>query len=444
MMSAEHTAAEILVRMVVEQSIASVKPSTLFESGFTLASGGLNAFGSHIDVSSRTRFKCAAIGKSAEAMALEVRRNIGDRVSGVVATPVEQHLKPEGFVHFKTGHPFPDETGVMAGQAIRDMIAGSSHEDVILFLVSGGGSASIFMPVEGVTLAEANRLMKLLFNNGVPIAKVNLVRRHLSQLGGGKLSALAQGMRSLSLVVSDVVGDDPSSIASGPTVADGTSPADAVRFLESSGLIELVPDSIPRSLMKKQVGFSGSTGGGGEVVVIASNHNALMAAEKAGVESGLNTLILSRFWESGADEAAAALISVARSIETDGFPVTPPALVLVGGETTVKVSGDGKGGRNQHLVLRALHELQRLKAEGTELNRTTIFSFGTDGKDGNSDDAGAYASLNNLKGGADDLEEIDAYLSRNDSNAFFGRYGGLISTGPTDTNVMDIFGVLVV
>lgn len=443
MKTGRRTSADGIVRRIVESSVDAVRPSTLFESGFRLSGNYLDAFGTGIDLSRVGGVKCISIGKCAESMAHEVRKKLGKRASGVIATPVDKGLGVEGFDFYKTGHPLPDSESLKAGERIRRLVAESARNDLLLFLISGGGSASIFVPIDGVSPDEANRLMKLLFDNGVPIDKVNLVRRHISLLGGGKLSALAPGRTKLSLIISDVVGDDPHSIASGPTVADETTSADALRFLESSGVMEQVPEAVPKALMEHRVHHPPSITDDGVVRIIASNRDALEAAERVGLEGGFNTLVLTRFWESDVEEAARATLSVARSIELDGEPVSSPALLVAGGETTVRLTGGGKGGRNQQMVLCALRDMARLREAGTKLEGTTIFSFGTDGKDGNSEAAGALASLDTLGKVLRGMKEIEDFILRNDSNAFFARYGGLITTGPTDTNVMDVFGAII-
>ena len=436
--------AELLLRRIVESSINAVRPSTLFERSFHLSGTTLDSFGIPVEMRLHQNVKCVALGKSAEAMAFEVKRKLGSAVTGIVATPVAEHLALEGFEFIRTGHPLPDEESVKAGEAVSELVREAEKDDLLIFLISGGGSASIFVPVEGVTLVEANEFTKSLFENGVPIDKINLVRRHLSKYAGGKLSALAPRVKKLSLVISDVVGDNLSAIASGPTVWDGTSPAEALDFLDGSGLLEHAPLSIPAALRIQQSAPSKIDLENNMVKVIASNQDALNAARKVGVESGFDTKVLTRFWESDAKEAARVLISIARSIELDKTPASSPAVILAGGETTVKLSGHGKGGRNQHLALCALKELAMIDTGGDVFRRTTVFSFGTDGKDGNSEAAGASASLATLREVGGGRREIDDYISRDDSNSFFLKYGGLITTGPTDTNVMDIFGIIIV
>ncbi len=444
MKSRKDAPVEALIRRVVERAVDAARPSSLFKDGFQLVSGTLNAFGSRVDLISGSGVRCVAIGKSAEAMAHEVRKELGGRVSGIIASSVKKHIGVDGFEFYETGHPIPDEESVRAGRAALDLVASAYPDDLIIFLISGGGSASVFVPVEGVSLSDANSVMKLLFENGVPIEKVNLVRRHLSRLGGGKLSAAAPGKKKLSLIISDVVGDDLASIASGPTVADESTPGDVLRFLEESGLVDRMPKAVPAALRREEKIRCEPLPSECTAKVIASNRNALDAARKTCVEDGLNPIVLTRFWEGIADEAAKAVVSIARSIEKDELPVPTPAIVLIGGETTVKVSGAGRGGRNQHLVLSALAQALDLEMNGTRLDRSTFFSFGTDGKDGNSDAAGAFGSVKTLDGISDKQRAVEDYLRRNDSNLFFAKYSGLIETGPTDTNVMDIFGVIVV
>lgn len=444
MKSAGGSSAEKLLQRLVESSIHAVKPGTIFENQLHVSGDVLTVFGHAFELKKPDTIRCVSIGKSAEAMALEVEKRLGDRVKGIIATPVEKHLGVSRFEFFKTGHPFPDGESVKAGEKVRQFVASCHAKESLLFLISGGGSASLFLPIEGVSLDDTNRLIKAALDNGVSIDKLNLLRRHLSLLGGGKLAALAKKTEKLSLIISDVVGDDLSSIASGPTVPDATTPRDAYNFVVDSGLLEMVPASIPIALRKLPDHSGGVSLEKNGVQIIASNSKALSAAEQEGIGSGFNTLVLTRFLDSDAESAAALLVSIAASIETEGDPVPSPALILIGGETTVKVRGAGKGGRNQHLVLSALKGLVNLKHLGINLKRTTIFSFGTDGKDGNSNAAGAFAAPELHADFHGRAGEVKKYLDESDSNSFFTKYGGLISTGPTDTNVMDISGIIVV
>ncbi len=441
-----------LIQRIVEGSIDAVKPSTLFANDFQIAGTKLIAFGEEIDLSQFGKVKCVAIGKSAEAMAYEVRKRLGEIVTGIIGTPVEQHLHVNGFQFFKTGHPLPDRESVKAGREVERLVSSAHENELLIFLISGGGSAAIFVPVEGVTLDDANRMMEMLFDDGVSIHRINLVRRHLSRFGGGKLAAIAPRTKKLSLIISDVVGDDPASVASGPTVKDATSPVDAFNFLLASDLAPNVQPSISTALHESVQLAANQEVDDNIVRVIASNAQALNAAEIIGLEDGFETVVLTRFFEMDAQAAGEFIVSIARSVELEGVPVHRPAIILLGGETTVKLSGNagsssgkdhGVGGRNQHLVLCALKKMAQLKQKDVRLEKTTIFSFGTDGKDGNTDAAGASASLQTLERAAGGLDEIDRYTSERDSNSFFKKYGGLITTGCTNTNVMDIMGIVV-
>lgn len=443
MKTAGGSSADTLLQKVVESSIEAVKPATVFEGKLRFSGHTLTAFSHSINLKNRFPLRCVAIGKSAEAMAHEMSKLLGGRISGIIATPAERRFIIKGFEFFKTGHPYLDEHSLKAGNRVREFVSSCRETDVLVFLVSGGGTASLFVPVEDVRVAAVNELIKAALDNGIPINKLNLLRRHLSTVGGGKLAALSGAAEKLSLIVSDVVGDDLPSIASGPTVPDNTTPKDAYDFLIESGLVGKIPESIPATLKRLAEDYEPVELENNTVQMIASNSDALNAAENIGIENGFNTMVLTRFLESDAESAARFLVHVARSIEQEGSPIPPPALLLVGGETTVNVKGAGKGGRNQHLVLNGLRELVRLRNNGARLNRTTIFSFGTDGKDGNSTAAGAFASPALQAGFEMRYREIDKYLGESDSNSFFQKYGGLITTGPTDTNVMDITGIIV-
>ena len=434
---------EGLLRRIVKDAIKAVKPSELFANQFRLTGNALVAFGEEVDLGRCKNVKCVAIGKSAEAMAHEVQKKLGCDVNGIIATPIEKHFNVKGFHFLKTGHPFPDERSVKAGREVEHFVSCAQGNDLLIFLISGGGSASIFVPVDGVTLEEANQMMKVLFDHGVPIGKINLLRRHLSKLGGGRLAALAPKTRKLSLIISDVVGDDLMSIASGPTIQDTGNLKGVHDFLSENGLLDKVPRSISQALCQTSQELVKQKLNANFVRVIASNLEALNKAEEVGIEGGFSGSVMTRFLELDAQVAGELMVSIARSVELEDVPVHVPALMLFGGETTVKLAGEGIGGRNQHLVLCALRKMAQLKENNVHLEGTTIFSFGTDGKDGNSDAAGAFASLKTLEKVSGGLIEIDKYISNADSNSFFKRYGGLITTGYTDTNVMDIMGIIV-
>jgi glycerate 2-kinase len=428
------------LQRIVENAINAVEPRVLFEKGFRVVGDSLTAFGKEMDLSKFKNIKCVAMGKSAEAMSYELDQRLQGKVTGIIATPVEEHLSLERFRFFKTGHPFPDEVSLDAGTEIREFVSSSSGDDLLIFLISGGGSAAACLPVEGVSLAEMNETLKVLFENAIPINKINLVRRHISSLGGGKLAELSAQTEKVSLIISDVVGDDMPSIASGPTVVDVTMPIDAYNFLNESNLRERIPASISEALSRSKRAFAKINTTRNFVKIIGSNADALKAAAKTGTENGFDTLVLTRSLDLNTLIGADLLASVAMSMKLDRRQM--PSLVLLGGETTVKMTGTGIGGRNQQLILETLGKLIHLDAKEKHFDGITFFAFGTDGKDGNSDAAGAFASTQLLKDVPGGTKEIEKNISDNDSNSFFKKYGGLITTGPTDTNVMDIIGIV--
>lgn len=434
------TQIDLLINRIVESAINAVKPSALFENGLILHGTMLNIFGYSTHLENSRTVRCVAIGKCAEAMAYEVHRKLGQRVSGVIATPVIQRRNIPGFEFYETGHPLPDERSEKAGQRIIDFLSKGGEKDLYMFLISGGGTSSTFLPVEGVSIENVQELNRVMMDEGIPVSKINLVRRHLSKLGGGKMAELVRSREKVSLIISDVVGDDLISIASGPTIPDTTSPNDAIRFLVETGIAQKISPAVIDALKRKQ--STGSRLLSNYVKVIGSNRDALNAASFAVKEYGYNSEIFSKEVEGDVSAVAQKLIEVAMLIESSDGLLRPPAVGLFGGETTVHVKGGGIGGRNQELVLWGLYMIKKRNADEI-FDRVSIFSFGTDGKDGNSSAAGAWFNAGTPIMKKVSVQDIEEYLNNNDSNTFFRKYGGLIETGPTDTNVMDIFGVIV-
>lgn len=431
---------EFIINHIVSSAINAVSPSTLFKNGLTLHGTMLNIFGYSTHLENDRNVRCISIGKCAESMAYEARRKLGSRASGIIATPINQRRDVPDFEFYETGHPLPDKRSEMAGRRIIEFMSEGSERDLYMFFISGGGTASIFLPVEGVSLEDIQELTRTMMAEGLPVSKINLVRRHLSKLAGGKMAELIPSNEKVSLIISDVVGDDLISIASGPTVPDTTSPHEAIQFLLESGISKKISPGIIDAL-RRTVRIN-SKPRLNYIRIIGSNREALDAASLAARDDGFNSKVYSREVEGFVTEVAEKLIRTAVSIKTSDKLIKPPAVALFGGETTVQLKGDGTGGRNQELVLQALYLIKKKEMERT-LNSVSIFSFGTDGKDGNSNAAGAWFNLSMPDIRRVSIEEIEAHLAINDSNTFFKKYGRLIETGPTDTNVMDIFGVVV-
>ena len=313
----------------------------------------------------------------------------------------------------------------------------------MLCLISGGGSALMTLPVEGVTLSDMRDLTDLLLRVGATINEINVIRKHLDALKGGNLARLAHPARVVSLILSDVVGNPLDVIASGPTVPDSSSFAEAYGLLQRYGLLSEVPGSVQDHLRRGVRGEIDDTPKDGDAIfqhtqdlIVASNDIAARAAERAAQGLGFHTLLLSTFVEGEAREVAKVYAALAKEVLASGRPVPRPACIIAGGETTVTVTGQGKGGRNQEMALAGAICIQGL-------DNVAIVCLATDGTDGPTDASGALADgMTTERARALGLDPW-AYLENNDSYRFFARLDDLLLTGPTNTNVNDLALVFV-
>jgi len=342
----------------------------------------------------------------------------------------------------EAGHPVPDEDGLRAAAEVERFVAGCAPGDWVLALLSGGGSALLPAPAGGISLAEKQAVTSLLLASGADIVEMNAVRKHLSRLKGGGLARAAAPARVATLVLSDVVGDPLDVIASGPTVPDPSTFADALAVVERRGLLERVPPGVRARLEAGARGEIAETPKPGDPLfararthLVATNRIALAAAARKARALGYRPLLLTSTLTGEAREVAGVLAAVAREARRSGHPLAPPCCILSGGEPTVTLRGNGKGGRNQELALAAA-----LAVAGLE--ETVILSAGTDGTDGPTDAAGALAdgatALRARAAGLDPRRHLEA----NDAYPLFDALGDLVRTGPTQTNVMDVQLVL--
>jgi len=323
------------------------------------------------------------------------------------------------------------------------LLASAGPDDIAMCLLSGGGSALLPAPAEGITLADKLAVTKLLHRSGATIDEMNCVRKHLSRVKGGQMAVAFRGKLLLSLVISDVVGDPLDVIASGPTAPDPTDFGDAYRVLDRYKLLDQVPESVSEHLVEGTHGFRPDTPKSipPSVLnrVIGSNRVALDAAARAAEDLGYRVLDLGAFVEGETNQVAVAVAGLVRSIQRDRVPVAPPACILVGGETTVTLGeAAGKGGRNQEFVLATAAKLGPTGQRGV-----TVLSGGTDGEDGPTDAAGAIADWATRQTASELGLSAEESLRRHDAYHFFERVGGLLKTGLTGTNVMDVRVILV-
>jgi len=424
--------------------VAAVDPRRAVADHFSFAGDALQAGENVIPLSREGRLFVVGGGKGGAPMAGAVEEILGDRLHEGLVVVKYGHLAPVRKVLLReAAHPVPDEAGLAAANEMRELLDTTREDDVVICLLSGGGSALLPFPAPPVTLADKQAVTNLLLAVGADIGETNCVRKHLSLLKGGGLARAAHPARVVTLILSDVVGDPLEVIASGPTVGDPTTFSDALAVLEKYGITHKVPGPVLTFLKEGKEGRHPETPKPGDAmfervinVLVGTNAMAVEAAKAKAVKLGYNTRVLSTEITGDTREAAGVHARVAREIFSGGHAPSPPACVLSGGETTVTLKGSGKGGRNQEFALAAA-----LGIEG--LSGVVILSCGTDGTDGPTDAAGGIADGTTVSRAREAGLDPEAYLDNNDAYPFFEKLGDLLMTGPTLTNVMDLRVVLV-
>ena len=390
------------------------------------------------------RILVVGAGKAGAPMARALEDLLGDRISDGVVVVKEGHGLPLKHVRIhEASHPVPDERGIKGAEEILAMVNEAGERDLVLCLISGGGSALLVAPADGVTLEDKQEVTRLLLACGADIHEINTIRKHLSRAKGGGLARFAYPATVVSLILSDVVGDDLNVIASGPAVPDTSTFDDTRRVLEKYGIQDQVPPSVQKRIGEGLNGDIEDTPKAGDAVfercfseLVGTNLQALKSAGSKAEELGYPTLILSSTVEGEAKEVVKVLTAIAREIQGSGNPLSAPACILCGGETTVTIQGEGKGGRNQEFALASALEIDGMRD-------VVVLAGGTDGNDGPTDAAGAIADGSTLaRAQSRGLDPLD-YLRRNDAYHFFQPLDDLVITGPTRTNVMDVYMVLV-
>lgn len=369
-----------------------------------------------------------AVGKAAVAMMRAAQASLpkGARPACIVVTNHENAVEDAGCRVFAAGHPVPDAHGLRAAEAVIDLARGATARDAVLFLVSGGGSALLPAPVEGLTLADKQAVNAVLLAGGLDICETNLVRQGLSRLKGGGLARLAAPAPVRTLAISDVIGDDPRAIASGPTAAPLGTRADAARLLRARGLWEALPEPARRILDGPEPPPPPPPG---DIAVIASNRQSLEAAASA-ADGWMAEVVTDRMAGDVAD-VAGAIVGRARACPPGGRRV-----LIWGGEPTVTLRGDGKGGRNQELALRVAMD------DHMPRGGWVFLSGGTDGRDGPTDAAGGIVDAGTVERIRAAGLDPAALLMRNDSYRALAAAGDLLVTGATGTNVADVMLLL--
>ncbi len=418
--------AQALLRRMFDAAVASAQPALCIPPHLpepkTLGSGRLIVIGA---------------GKASGAMARAVEDNWHGPLSGLVVTRYGYAVPCERIEIVEAAHPVPDAAGLAAAQRLLEVVKGLSENDLVLCLISGGGSSLLPLPAPGLTLDDKQALNRALLKSGATISEMNCVRRHLSAIKGGRLAAACYPARVLTLLISDVPGDDPINIASGPTVADPTTCEDALAIVRRYG-IDLPPNV--REVLESGRGESIKPGdtrlARNEVRMIATPQMALEAAAIVAREAGITPYILGDALEGEARDVGTVLAGVAIQVADRNQPVATPCVLLSGGETTVTIRGQGRGGRNVEFLL----------SLGITLNghpQILAMAGDTDGVDGQEEIAGALLSPDTLaRAWAQGIRPRES-LANNDGHGFFGALGDSVITGPTLTNVNDFRAILI-
>ena len=383
-------------------------------------------------------------GKAAARMGLALEELLGGRIAGgIIVVKYDHGLRLKRVNVVEAGHPVPDEAGLSGARQVIELVDAAGESDLILFLVSGGGSALLPCPANGLTLEDKQRTTQILLNSGATIREMNAIRRHLSKVKGGRLAQLAHPARVISLILSDVVGDTLEDIASGPTAPDPSTYADCVKIIQRYELEEKIPPSVRHILERGVKGEIDETPKPRDAVfekvqniVIVSNQLATQAAKSHAETLGYHTMILSGCVEGESRRVALGHVAMMKEILDSNSPSSRPACLISGGETTVTVRGNGVGGRNQEFALAAAIQLDSIED-------ALLLSAGTDGTDGPTNAAGGIVDGETIgRGRSKGLDAVD-FLARNDSYRFLEATGDLLITGPTFTNVMDLQVMLI-
>ncbi|MFD1382493.1 glycerate kinase [Rhodanobacter aciditrophus] len=376
-------------------------------------------------------------GKASAAMAQALEQNFKGDLSGLVVTRYGYAVPCERIKIVEAAHPVPDENGLQAAKDTLALISNLSEDDQVIVLISGGGSALMPLPFDEISLAEKQAINGALLRSGANIIEMNIVRRHLSQIKGGRLGAACYPAKVTSLIISDVPGDDLPSIASGPTVGDPTTCEDALRVIDKYQIE--ISDAVRQKL---EAGEYESIKPGDpklercDTKLIATPQMALEAAAKRAKELGINSLILGDSIEGEAKEVGKVMAGIARQVNTFQQPIKPPCLLLSGGETTVTIKGDGVGGRNVEFLLSLAIELQGKAG-------ISAIACDTDGVDGGAEIAGAIITEHTVQDAFNKGMKAVDYLANNDAHTYFQKIGQSVITGPTLTNVNDFRAIFI-
>ncbi|MBD3173408.1 DUF4147 domain-containing protein [Candidatus Bathyarchaeota archaeon] len=430
---------------IFEVALKAVDPEEGIYNALSLDEGRLSFEGCSVDLREVNKTIVIGGGKAGGLMAKAVENLLGDRIdSGIVNVleGTENAVSLEYISLNGSAHPVPSESGVKGVREMLRLTQDLNKNDLVISLISGGGSALMPLPAENISLADLQNITQKLLKAGATINELNAVRKHSSSFKGGQLARHCYPAMVISLILSDVIGDPLDIIASGPTAPDASTFNNAQNVLEKYNIIKECPESIQLRIRQGVYGAIRETPKKNDPIfdkvhniLIANNNLAAAASKKKADELGYNSMILSTYIQGEARQVGEILTDIAREISNRERPLEKPAVIIIGGETTVTVTGDGVGGRNQELALAASMRLNGMNC--------IIATLGTDGIDGPTDAAGAIVDGNTMKRSNELGLDSRTYLEENDSYSFFRELGDAIITGPTGTNVNDLSLILV-
>lgn len=432
-----------LLPRLLAPALAAVDPAAALRRHVRRRGSLLQVGARRYDLDRYERIVAVGAGKASARMGAALEAVLGARLEGGLLVVKYGHgAATTRLAILEAGHPVPDRAGEAAAARLLALVRSLGPRDLLVVLLSGGASSLLPAPAPGLSLADKQRTSALLLGCGAGIREINAVRKHLSAIKGGRLAAACRAT-IVTLTLSDVLGDDLAAIGSGPTAPDPTTFAEACAILRRYGLWRRVPASVRRHLSDGLAGRVAETPKPGARLfarvhhqIIGNNRQAVAAAATAARRAGLRPLVLTTTLTGEAREAARLFGALAREVLATGRPVRPPCCVLAGGELTVTLRGHGRGGRAQEFALAAAREIAGLP-------RLWIAGVGTDGTDGPTDAAGAVADGRTAARASRAGLDPEAALARNDAYTFFTKAGGLLVTGPTGTNVNDLYLLIV-
>jgi hydroxypyruvate reductase len=429
-----------VINQIIQQVLRASDPRTLLLQKLSRHQNVFKAGRFRYNLTRYRHVYVVGAGKASGTMALALEEILGNRITDSLVVVKHGYTSRVSRVRIlEAAHPIPDRTGMRGAQEIISLLRKAGKDDLVIVLLSGGGSALMPLPVEGVTLAQKQRTTQLLLRSGASINEINVVRKHLSQVKGGRLLLYAAPAHVLTLILSDVLGNPLDTIASGPTFPDPSTYAEAIQILKKYWLWHRLPGPVQRHLIRGQRGTEDETLKPGNPIfknaqhlIIGDNRVTLKAAARAARAAGFKTQILTSTLKGEAREVACVFGSIARELQQGIKRSRGKACLLASGETTVTVTGNGQGGRCQEFALAAAFEI-------AGLSHTRVVAFGTDGTDGPTDAAGAYVDEKTLRKAI--RQGLDPVRALHDHNSFpfFKALGQHIMTGPTGTNLNDLY-----